>query len=96
MWGEPDARTLCPGHPHGVAATPDRSHPLATIVAPLALTPLAQPESRAALNAECLQRILAGMALPEGLAPRSHAAPQPSSARAGIERILGLPAGQLQ
>ncbi len=71
---------------------------MAANVAPIAtisLTPLSD-ESRAALNAECIRRILAGMALPESVAPRPHAATRPSSVREGIERILGLSADQVQ
>jgi hypothetical protein len=69
---------------------------MATTVSP-ALTPLSAPTSRDALNAECIRCMLAGLPFPEGIAPRPYVAPRPSSAREGVERILGItPGGQLQ
>jgi hypothetical protein len=69
---------------------------MATTITP-ALTPFTAPTSRDALNAECLRLILAGLPLPEGLAPRPYVAPRPSSVREGVERILGIaPVGEIQ
>ena len=70
---------------------------MATTVAPspiaAALTP---PQSRDALNAECIALMLAGKPLPEGIAPRPRAAPRPTSVREGVERILGIARDEAQ
>jgi|GraSoiStandDraft_12_1057312.scaffolds.fasta_scaffold3892638_1 hypothetical protein len=67
---------------------------MATIVTPATVAAYTPAESRDALNAECLHRILAGLPLPEALQPQSHAAPRPSSTREGVERILGIAPGR--
>lgn len=48
----------------------------------------AAPKSRAELNVECLERVLSGRPLPEGLAAHIAAAPLPRTNQEGIERIL--------
>ena len=57
-----------------------------TATAPgLAYTP---STSRAALNAECLRSILAGLPLPEAVRPPVTPAPRPATARQGIEWMV--------
>ena len=63
---------------------------------PIAVSSLTPPQSREALNAECIALMLAGKPLPEGLAPRPHAAPRPTSVREGVERILGIARDEVQ
>ena len=67
---------------------------MATYAAPTiapALTPVSDAQSRAALNTECLNRLLAGLPFPDGIGPRPYVAPRES--RAGIAWILDGPAG---
>ena len=63
---------------------------MATTVTPATYSAPTATTTRDALNAECIRCMLAGLPFPEGIAPRPHAAAQPSSVREGIERILGL------
>jgi hypothetical protein len=69
---------------------------MATTIATTAVSTLTPPQSRQALNAECIGHILAGTPLPEGIAPLPYAAPATASVREGIERILGIAGSQVQ
>lgn len=53
-------------------------------------TSYAAPIDRAALNADCLERIISGRPLPDGLAARVVTMPCPPSTEAGLARIAGL------
>ena len=63
---------------------------------PIAVSALTPPQSRESLNAECIELMLAGQPFPEGIAPRPHAAPRPTSVREGVERILGIARDEVQ
>jgi hypothetical protein len=69
---------------------------MATTLATTAVSSLTPPQSRQALNAECIGHILAGTPFPEGIAPRPYTAPRAESVREGIERILGIAGSQVQ